>query len=419
MSAASAASAATTAAAADTPSAWSTLAQTDIDFAAETMRRQSIMAIYPAPSAFERQLAAARQAVSAELPKVANFEGYRQVMKHYIGTFSDMHLSFSPSLAATTYRWPAFIAIYRGHRFVTAASTGAVANDLEITDCDGHALADLAAQVATYEGYVAGLESTKASAAPLVLRDAGSPFVTPPARCTIGSKPVKLDWRPVAPAVFNAAIDTTRFPQDHVVAATPFGTDGAWVRMGVFQPTTQAEGQAFHKLIEDAPTLRDKSVIVLDVRANGGGPYEWMMGFIRALYGADYANYYARARLEIAPVYRTTPAILAFYRSGEEAETGALKPPADGVPFDEHDVMYEQALRAGKPVFAGPKNPQQVPKPARAQLPSGNGSIGVPTMTRDGRRRDDNVPQQPAHEFMGNIADTNAVQAWIRAGFAE
>lgn len=371
-------------------------------------------------------------------------------------------------MTPNTYRWPGFIASYRGHKFVTAASTGAVADGQEIASCDGHPLPELAAQAATYEGWVPNLESTSASAASVVLRDAGSPFIARPVTCVIGGKTVTLDWQTIAAPAFNAAVATTRMAPDKVVAATPFGPDGAWARMGVFYPGTQAEGQAFHKLIDEAPALRNKAFIVLDVRANGGGPYEWMMGFIRSLYGADYADYYARARLEIAPVYRTTPAILAFYRSNTAAATGALVPPPDGTPYDEDDRLYEQALRAGQPVFKLPKNRHQVPMPARrppnvvtaqvyvltdyrcgsvcigfvdemkrlpgvvqigvetfidsrtgspleTALPSGNGAIGVPTMTRDGRARGDNAPQQPAVEFTGNIADTAAVQAWILA----
>lgn len=175
---------------------WAAMAQADIDFTADYMRQQAITAIYPAPATFERQLAAARQAVSSEVPRVASYEGYRQVLKHFVGTFADMHMYVTPALVPTTYQWPGFIAAYRGHRYVTAAATGAIANDQEITACDGHALPDLAAAVATYEGYIAGLESTRANAAALIFRDAGSPFVHRPTSCVIGGNNVQLAWRP-------------------------------------------------------------------------------------------------------------------------------------------------------------------------------------------------------------------------------
>jgi hypothetical protein len=238
------------------------------------------------------------------------------------------------------------------------------------------------------------------------------------------------------------------------------------VRLGIFDMQTQAEGKAFRQLMDDAPALRDKSVIVLDVRGNGGGPYEWFMGFLRALYGKDYADYHARSRLEISHVYRTTPEIMAFFGDDEAAETGDLIPPADGTPFDKGYVKYRQAVAAGKTVFVTPPNARGIPKPetepvnpvkARvlvltdyncasacivfvdelkrfpgveqlgvetsvdsrtgtsfaAPLPSKNGVIEVPVVTRDGRERGDNIPHRPSRVFSGDIFDTTAVKAWI------
>jgi hypothetical protein len=56
--------------------------------------------------------------------------------------------------------------------------------------------------------------------------------------------------------------------------------------------------------------------------------------------------------------------------------------------------------------------------PFSATLPSGNGSVRVPVMTRDGRPRGDNAPQKPAIVFDGDIQDTQAVKAWVAKTFA-
>lgn len=253
---------------------------------------------------------------------------------------------------------------------------------------------------------------------------------------------------------------------DRVTNVTPFGADGAWVRIGIFAPQTQDEGKAFKQLIAQAPGWRDKSVIVFDVRGNGGGSYEWFMGLLRSLYGKDYADYHARSRLEIAHVYRTTPEILAYFNSDLAAEVGDLIPPADGTPYDPDYTKYRRALESGTTVHLTPKNARAVPMPrgvpvnpvkARvllltdyncssacivfadeikrfagveqigvetgvdsrtgtgfdAPLPSGNGEIAVPVVTRDGRARGDNIPQRPGRVFTGDIIDTAAVKAWI------
>jgi hypothetical protein len=71
--------------------------------------------------------------------------------------------------------------------------------------------------------------------------------------------------------------------------------------MGTFGPSGESARQ-FARAIEQAPSLRDKNAIVFDVRGNGGGSYNWFMGFLDALYGEPYADYYARARLQFVNV---------------------------------------------------------------------------------------------------------------------
>lgn len=453
--------------AAPPPHPWAAMAQADADFATDWIERQSITARYPDRQAFTAQLAAARRVLAADLPRVSSYAGYRHALGRFVGSLQDLHLRVNFSLLPATYEWPGFMLVYRGGRYLALSSQGSAQAGKEVTHCDGRPLADWARQVATYEQLIPGLESTGNWAAPLILRDGGSPFIPRPRRCTIGGRDVVLDWQPVAASKFAADRNAATALRDRVAAATPFGADGAWVRLGFFAPQTQAEGRAFKALIAAAPALRDKSVIVLDVRGNGGGSYEWFMGFLRALYGQDYADAHARSRLGIAHVFRTTPEILAYFKSDSLAETDALVPPADGTPFDPDYVKYGRALASGQTVFVTPKNaravalPQGAPlNPVKARvlvltdyncssaclvfvdelkrfpgveqigvetgidsrtgtgfgapLPSGNGVIEVPVVTRDGRERGDNIPHRPDRVFTGNIADTAAVQVWIR-----
>jgi len=443
------------------------MAQADADFITHWLERQSITAIYPDQQAFTAQLAAARRVFDADALRVNSYAGYRHALGRFVGSLQDLHLRVNFSLAPATYQWPGFQLVYRGGRYLAQSSQPHPLAGQEATHCDGKPLADWVSQVATYEQIIPGLESTGNWAGPLVLRDGGSPFIPRPRSCTIGGRDVVLDWQPVAASKFVADRNAATVFRDLVAAVTPFGADGAWVRLGYFVPQTQAEGKAFNELIAGAPALRDKSVIVLDVRGNGGGPYEWFMGFLRALYGKDYADAHARSRLGIAHVYRTTPEILAFFKSYTDAEIDALVPPADGTPFDPDNAKYQRALESGQTIFVTPKNARAVPLPkgtpvnpvkARvlvltdyncgsacivfvdelkrfpgveqigvetgidsrtgssfaAPLPSGNGSILAPVVTRDGRERGDNVPQRPDRVFTGNIVDTEAVKAWIR-----
>ncbi|WP_306393040.1 S41 family peptidase [Telluria beijingensis] len=455
------------ASAAAPPHPWAAMAQSDADFVTHWLERQSITAVYPDQQAFAAQLTAARRVFDAESARVSNYAGYRHALLRFVGSLQDVHLRLNFTLLPATWQWPGFQLVYRGGRYLAVSSQGSAHAGQEVTHCDGKPLADWVNQAATYEQIVPGLESSGNWAAPLVLRDGGSPFIPRPRSCTIGGRDVVLDWQPVAASRFAADRSAATVFRDRVAAATPFGADGAWVRMGFFAPQTQAEGKAFRQLIAEAPALRDKSVLVIDVRGNGGGSYEWFMGFLRALYGKDYADAHARSRLGIAHVMRTTPEILAYFKSDSAAEVDALAPPADGTPFDPDYAKYQHALESGQTVFVSPKNARAVPLPkgspvnpvkARvllltdyncgsacivfvdemkrfpgveqigvetgidsrtgtsfpAPLPSGNGMIEVPVVTRDGRERGDNIPHRPHRLFTGNITDTAAVQAWIR-----
>lgn len=454
--------------AAPPPHPWAAMTHADADFVTDWIERQSISARYPDPRAFAAQLAAARRVLDADALRVNNYAGYRHALGRFVGSLRDPHLRVNFSLLPVTYEWPGFQLVYRGGRYLAVSGQGGALAGQEVTHCDGRPLAEWVSQVATYEQLIPGLESTGNWAGPLVLRDGGSPFLTRPRSCTIGGRDVVLDWQPVAASKFAAERSAATVLRDRVVAATPFGADGAWVRLGFFAPQTEAEGRAFRQLFAQAPSLRDRSVIVLDVRGNGGGSYEWFMGFLRALYGKDYADVHARSRLGIAHVLRTTPEILAYFKSDRATETDALVPPDDGTPYDPDYEKYGRALAAGQTVFVTPKNARAVALPkgspvnpvkARvlvltdyncssacivfvdelkrfpgveqigvetgidsrtgtgfgAPLPSGNGVIEVPVVTRDGRERGDNIPHRPERLFTGNITDTAAVQAWIRA----
>lgn len=234
-------------------------------------------------------------------------------------------------------------------------------------------------------------------------------------------------------------------------------------------PTTENTASQFHALFEDAPALRDKDFVVIDVRGNGGGIYNWFMAFLRALYGQEYADYYARARLEIAPV------VLSISASGRDdpgfsAEQNAIEippdPPMDALSTAKPEIRrFEDGRRLTKvpaPVTFLPELPANPPEnlvkgkvflltdygcgsacissfvdemmrfpgvtqigaethvdrrsggwPEGFELPSGLATIRMGRMVREGRKWGENEAWKPSIRFDGNIADTEAVKRWI------
>ena len=46
-------------------------------------------------------------------------------------------------------------------------------------------------------------------------------------------------------------------------------------------------------------------------------------------------------------------------------------------------------------------------------LPSGIGTVLVPSMVRENRERGENVPRVPVVKFSGDLSDTSAAQRWV------
>ncbi|KJV34839.1 hypothetical protein VI08_09705 [Luteibacter yeojuensis] len=407
-----------------------------------------------------------------DAPKIHGFTAYRQGLNHFMSAFNDDHNSVSLDIDQSTMQWPGFAALYVGGKYVTTFSEPGMRDGAVITACDGKAIDTWVSELEPYEGRIPGLESSRALVAPLVFRDVGSPFVPRPTECVIDGKRVALAWHPLSGAKAAEINAQVRVQPQRMSRIEPFGDDGTWITLQDFNPATKAEADSFNEVLAATPALRDKKLIVIDERNNGGGPYEWFMAFIRTLYGDPMSAYYARARLEISNVYRVTPEIDALFNDDTAKKNGSegFKVPVDGKTFDADNKLYEAALRKHEPVLKSGPNMQGIAKPAKAPtnpvhakvlvltgygcysacigfldemkripgvtqvgvetnvdsrtgtpfahpLPSGNGSVRVTVMTRDNRKRGDNEPNRPDVLFDGNIQDTTAVKSWIQSRF--
>jgi hypothetical protein len=445
---------------------WKDMAQRDLDFTAKELRTLYISAVFPNPYAFEKRIAASYQLAKQEAAQVTDFGGYRAALSRFVNSMDDAHVSVSFRLTPTSYAWPGFTAVYQGGRFLTTASDGgAIADGLEITACDDVPMTEWTDRMAAYEGGFPGLERTQYFMARAVFVDRGNPFLQRPTNCTIGGRRVALNWRSIGAVDYTNKMRAQPSTRSRDAAIRSFGENNSWVRMGYFYPNDKKEAEAFHRLIADAPSLRHKDVIVLDVRGNGGGSYHWPMAFLRGLYGQPYTDYFARARLSIVPVSRAHQRVVdLFAQYGKVADE--FEAPADiATQWDPKNAGLKRATASGAAYFRPsgelPKAPtgpvpvnlvqakvyvltdftcdsvcisfvdetKQMPgitqigresgvdsrtgTPMDIELPSGNGQITLAVMTREGRERDDNVPHRPIYEFPGDITDTAAVQRWI------
>jgi hypothetical protein len=295
--------------------------------------------------------------------------------------------------------------------------------------------------------------------------DAQNPFFQRPARCRIGDGEVTLTWSQIRAEQY-AARTPAAIVRDVPVGLSDFGANGAWIRLPSMSPRGPAEAEAYRAVIAQAATLRDRPVIVFDVRGNGGGPYNWFMAMLRALYGEEAARYHARERLRIRPIFVGGTLNMPPPGAPRQADPDAMPPDAEldatvnrirqeRLPSGREITIMEPADARARERPAGPPpaNPVrgqvyvltdfgcgsacisfvdellQFPgarqigletfvdmrsgSPANYPLPSGNGVLNASTMVRENRARGENVQHVPSRRFAGDISDTAAVRRWI------
>lgn len=456
----------------ESAAAWQALMQADLAYAAEVLRRNYIYAVLKDPQ-WEAQMTRAMGKAQAELSRVKDFSSYRAVLEHFIAGFEDAHVSTYFNVASHQARWPGFTVVYRGGRYRVGESSNLQAPaGAAIASCDGKSIDGWLDGLTEFYGGPPGRETTRAALAGKFMVDRGNPLHALPQNCRIGDRDVALDWVSArtedvgyAPARTSDAAETI---EDPGYWSRDFGDDGAWVRIGSMYITSKAAAEQAHALIDRAAELRDKEVVVLDVRGNSGGSYDWFMAFLRAFYGPAYADYHARARLEIAHVMY----VAASDAQARRAIAGTAEDPFD-TPYDPmlrtvfEDMREEPLPDGGRLLFSEPriksaKLPRELPpNPVKArvyvladygcasaclsfldemmlfpdvtllgsethidrrsgggnsfELPSGLARVAMGQLLRDGRGRGENeawVPGDP-YRFRGDVTDTAAIERWI------
>ncbi|WP_395613253.1 hypothetical protein [Allosphingosinicella sp.] len=365
-------------------------------------------------------------------------------------------------------------------RVAVRADDGPLPLGARLVGCDGRSAEQvLAENVGRFAGRWM-LRSQRMDWGRALFADDGNPYARRPQRCTFAvdgqPREIVLNWqsiphrelvqkfRSLAPQVRREFGDRTLL-------------DGTrWVTLGSFNADPQSQGgRALPPLIaalrSDRDALARARAIVLDLRANDGGSSDWSRQIAEILWGRPAMN-----RLHGPPVrvdWRVSEANLASMREGRDRQSagGHLSPEARHW-FDVVITGLGQALARGEhglwrhpadsvPVRTAPAtaDPPGLAGPVyiltdagcasacldavdlwralgavhvgvttsadtfymdvrNVALPSGIVGASIPRKVFRGRPRGDNVPVVPVHPFMGDIADTAALERWI-AGLPE
>ena len=457
---------------------WPQLAQRDVDAVAEVLGQESIQAY--TDSTFQARLKRAILQARQDAARVKGLPDHLVMLDRLAARFNDAHLFAARHAETASVLWPGITVRWTGDRMKVAHSTlAAVPVGAVIDQCNDLPVARWSAQRALEMGLSPRaeapdqiLEFTFELLAERAFVDSDQSLYKPWSHCTFDGVARRLAWRSIDRQDWLKLRPSPSRPAE--AHARPLANgEGLWVVLPGFAPDTPQAKAAFLALIEQAPAWRNQRKIVLDVRGNPGGSYQWFVGLLNALYGPEYAGYYARARLQIDPlillpkptrptaVAKTAPALA-------EASVVPEEPMAE--PKDE---ALDRSLREAKPqpirgrVLLQVKSldkaaPGPVPMslvkaqvlvltdagcqssciafidelkrfpdvrqvgretgvdsrtgtPSWRTLPSGLATWAWPTMTRPGRARDDNQPHRPAaaYRFDGDMQDEVALERWL------
>lgn len=454
---------------------WRQMAAMDVRFIHDKAASEHIYAYVPGDAAWKKFLEDATAQAMVDITRVTSFAGYQQALRRYQDRFHDAHFTIMFELQQFLVNWPQFVVGYVDDKYVVIESKiDEIPKGSVITACDGlsmNALVDKTApehrRSSAVEARVPGLVSTRIAMARAIFVDISSPFYSRPTSCVIEGRDTKLNWTSITQVALSAINDRLDFKTETETSISAFAANSAWVKMGTFNPRTALQIKQFQAVIKDAAQLRDKDVVVLDVRGNSGGTYNWFMAFLRAFYGPEYVRYYARARVEIQPIL-LDPAEGPPAKPSVGPMPGAAKkdptPPDPELDFSiakqTKQVINGRTLTFMQPAGAWPRRSAKTPvNPAKAEvyvltdykcasacisfvdemrrfpgvkqigqetgfdsrtgsavaftLPSTNGRVAIPSMTRLGRARGDNVTWKPDIRFDGVIGDDAALKTWI------
>lgn len=317
---------------------WKAVTLRDVEAVHALLRDQTLIPFDNGNPADQRWLEEGYQVARTRAAQVTDATGHFLALRAYVNGFQDPHISVHGE--TTARRWPGFIAAVQGGEVVvvrndpsdpTVPAPGAV-----IERCDGLTPSALARQRLSPFLFTAGLPERWNI--PFLFLDIGNPFAPLPTRCQVRTgdqvAEVTLRWRSLPPFDRDLARD---------MLSAVGGPGASWgvtePALGVFWigvPTflhTEDTVPRLRDLIDAVRArgddMRNARALVIDIRGNGGGSFEWayrladaiftpeVMGPARAAIGARRTAREVRASPENAAFIRQLN--VAAFRRGNDS----------------------------------------------------------------------------------------------------
>ena len=310
--------------------------------------------------------------------RVKNLDGYEAVMRRFMASFGDRHMS-AEDLIDSSVRWPGFLVANTGQAWRSVGGGRDLPDGSILGQCDGKspeaiANANLAPYVADWS-----IRAQRLRASPRLLVASDDPFVTVPQSCTFkfadgSTKTIKLDWHNIRQSVLKEKVEAALRQTTINSGITPF-RGGNWIRLATFDDRIS---DLTSQIIAQAASLRSGRFIVIDMRGNGGGSSSYSFEIAKALYGQrmiDKAVQKTLGDVPDPPIWRASPGNLRLVDAMQARFAAAQGPDSDVVRFftSLRDAMRSAIARgesfAHATYGASEKDSAVQPKTARLSSP--------------------------------------------------
>lgn len=302
---------------------------------------------------FRERLAAARAHVAERLPQVRDHFGHAALLQGLAADFRDGHVRSNPILQLPYRAWAGIVLKRQAGAWLVGAQERREGEpDLvghRLVACDGREAESWAAErIGLFRGDP-GVEAQLAvGAASLLIRD-GNPFLERVRACTFeapggGRSEVALSWRQTSVSELEPVLARVGARPRAGMGVSPFA-GGYWIALETLGPSA---AEVVGAVEAQAEALRSAPMVVLDLRGNSGGNSAYAGSIAAALVGRERAQAADPPMPACGGAYwRATPANLEAMRSFR-AQMAERISPAQLAQVDREIEAVEQSIAAGR-----------------------------------------------------------------------
>jgi hypothetical protein len=259
---------------------WRDLTTADVE-AAHSLIARNHPGASPAAgdSAFRHALERGRVDALKRAADVVSYEGWLATLRAFAVSFADPHISLGTRLSLGNVRWPGFVVGRRGDSTVVTSIDTTFADvpryGAVLVSCDGVAIEEFAKnRLGVFRG-TWDVASQRVRTTPVLLVDDGNPFLAPPSSCVVREsgrdRSVQLRWRSISATALQERLRDASPVGNAGFEVRRFG-DGWWIGLQSLSNRAQSVIDSANAHVDE---IRNASLVVVDVRGNGGGNSEW------------------------------------------------------------------------------------------------------------------------------------------------